>query len=43
VRPLHLDAWGQARWEQAFSEDGGRTWETNWIMDYTRIAEDAPR
>ena len=25
------------RWEQAFSVDGGQTWETNWIMDYTRI------
>jgi hypothetical protein len=24
------------RWEQAFSEDGGKTWETNWIMDFTR-------
>lgn len=24
------------RWEQAFSADGGRTWETNWIMDFTR-------
>lgn len=24
------------RWEQAFSEDGGRTWETNWIMDFIR-------
>jgi hypothetical protein len=24
------------RWEQAFSVDGGRTWETNWIMDFTR-------
>ena len=23
------------RWEQAFSEDGGETWETNWIMDFT--------
>lgn len=24
------------RWEQAFSGDGGRTWETNWIMEFTR-------
>jgi hypothetical protein len=26
-----------ARWEQAFSTDGGQTWETNWIMEFTRI------
>jgi hypothetical protein len=26
------------RWEQAFSEDGGRSWETNWIMDIARTA-----
>lgn len=25
------------RWEQAFSADGGMTWETNWIMDFTRV------
>ena len=25
------------RWEQAFSEDGGMTWETNWEMDFTRV------
>ena len=25
------------RWEQAFSEDGGKSWETNWIMEFTRI------
>lgn len=24
------------QWEQAFSEDGGTTWETNWIMENTR-------
>jgi hypothetical protein len=24
------------RWEQAFSDDDGRTWETNWIMEFTR-------
>ena len=23
------------RWEQAFSDDGGLTWETNWEMDFT--------
>ena len=26
-----------ARFEQAFSEDGGRTWETNWIAIDTRV------
>lgn len=25
-----------ARWEQAFSPDGGKTWETNWIMEMVR-------
>ena len=25
-----------ARFEQAFSDDGGRTWETNWIMTFSR-------
>lgn len=25
-----------ARWEQAFSTDGGATWETNWIMRFAR-------
>jgi hypothetical protein len=26
-----------ARWEQAFSADGGSSWETNWYMDFTRL------
>jgi hypothetical protein len=25
------------RWQQAFSADGGESWETNWIMDFTRV------
>ncbi len=25
------------RWEQAFSENGGATWETNWEMAFTRV------
>lgn len=25
-----------ARWEQAFSTDGGETWETNWVADFSR-------
>jgi hypothetical protein len=27
------------RWEQAFSDDGGETWETNWTMDFARALE----
>ena len=28
------------RWEQAFSDDGGRMWETNWVMDFTRAGDE---
>ena len=27
---------GKARWDQAFSPDGGHSWETNWFMEFTR-------
>jgi hypothetical protein len=34
-----------ARFEQAFSDDGGKTWEVNWIATDTRVQDgaDAPR
>ena len=30
-----------SHWEQAFSPDGGKTWETNWISDFKRVACDS--
>jgi len=41
-RPIRVRFhWGDTasespRWEQAFSADGGATWETNWTMRFTR-------
>jgi hypothetical protein len=29
-----------AQSEQAFSDDGGKTWEVNWINRYTRVTEE---
>ena len=29
-----------ARWQQAFSEDRGLTWETNWVMEFARAGVD---
>ncbi|HEV2675197.1 MAG TPA: DUF1579 domain-containing protein [Aliidongia sp.] len=26
----------ECRWDQAYSPDGGDSWETNWIMEFTR-------
>lgn len=36
VFPISPDAMQS---EQAFSDDGGKTWETNWINKYTRIKD----
>ena len=27
-----------AHWEQAYSPDGGKTWETNWLMEFERAS-----
>jgi hypothetical protein len=29
-----------AHFEQSFSDDGGKTWEVNWITDQTRVSEE---
>jgi hypothetical protein len=34
ISPLRADTW---RFEQAFSADGGRTWEVNWVATDTRV------
>ena len=33
-----VDGSDSCRWEQAYSVDGGRSWETNWTMEFTRQA-----
>jgi hypothetical protein len=32
-----------AHFEQSFSDDGGKTWETNWITDQTRVPDEADK
>lgn len=42
-RPVHARfIWSKitptsCHWEQAYSPDGGKTWETNWIQDIKRV------
>ena len=31
------------RFEQAFSEDGGKTWQENWLMSFVRLADGPSR
>lgn len=31
-----------ARWEQAFSADGGHSWEVNWVMEFERESATTP-
>jgi len=37
VRYLWTNLSATPRWEQAFSEDGGKSWETNWTMDFIKV------
>jgi len=32
-----------AHFEQSYSDDGGKTWEANWITDQTRVADQAEK
>jgi hypothetical protein len=35
ISPVDSSSW---RFEQSFSDDGGRTWETNWVATDTRVS-----
>ena len=34
---------GTPHFEQSFSDDGGKTWEVNWITDQTRVGEESDK
>ena len=36
IRFLWTNLTTTPHWEQAFSNDGGKTWETNWIMEFVK-------
>jgi hypothetical protein len=37
IRFLWTNLTTKPHWEQAFSDDGGKMWETNWIMEFERM------
>ena len=39
---MRSNAGGDPEWEQAFSGDGGATWETNWTMRFQRTGSFQP-
>jgi NIPSNAP len=41
VRFLWTNPTPKPHWEQAFSDDGGKSWETNWIMEFVRVPTSA--
>jgi hypothetical protein len=41
VRFLWTNLTTKPHWEQAFSADGGKTWETNWIMEFALVPTNA--
>ena len=36
IRFLWTNLTTKPHWEQAFSNDGGKTWETNWVMEFVK-------
>jgi len=41
IRFLWTNLTAKPHWEQAFSDDGGKTWETNWTMEFVKIPTSA--
>jgi quinol monooxygenase YgiN len=42
IRFLWTNLAAEPHWEQAFSDDGGKTWETNWIMEFVKSPTRVP-